>query len=36
LNHNATPVTIKAIGGKGGSGESSLQLSDGIVLVDVM
>lgn len=33
LNHNPTPVTIRATGGKGGSPSSSLQVSDGVVLV---
>ena len=36
LNQNTTPVTIRATGGKGGSGEPTLQVSDGVVLVSVI
>jgi hypothetical protein len=36
LNQNPTPVTIQATGGKGGSGEPTLQISDGVVLVSVI
>jgi hypothetical protein len=35
LNQNPIPVTIRASGGKGGSGESTLQISDGVVLLSV-
>lgn len=33
LNQNPIPVTIRATGGKGGSAESILQVSDGVILV---
>lgn len=35
MNYYPSPVVIKATGGKGGSGESTLQATDGVVLVTV-